>query len=107
MALLTLNDDNFQTDVLQSDVPVLVDFYAEWCGPCKQLAPVIEEIARSFGGRIKVGKVDVDQAQKTAMQYGIMGVPTVMIFKGGKAVDQIVGRVPKETLEDKINRALG
>lgn len=108
MANLTeWNDDNFETEVLGSAQPVLVDFSAEWCGPCKKLAPVIEELASEYSAHVKVGTVDVDQAQKTAMKYGVMGVPTVMMFKNGEAVDRTVGNVPKAKIEQMISKALG
>lgn len=100
------NDDNFDNEVISSDRPVLVDFSAEWCGPCKQLAPVIEELAEKYAEQVKVGKVDVDQAQKVAMKYGIMGVPTVMLFKDGEAIDRIVGNQP-EKIEGMIGKVLG
>lgn len=100
------NDDNFESEVLGSSQPVLVDFSAEWCGPCKRLAPVIEELAGEYEGRVRVGKVDVDHAQKTAMKYGVMGVPTVMLFKGGQAVDRSVGAVAKSKLEQMLGKVL-
>lgn len=107
MALHNFNDDNFDQDVLQSDQPVLVDFSAAWCGPCKVIAPIIEELAEAYGDRVKIGKVDVDESQKTATKFGVMGVPTLIFFKAGQAVDQVVGVVSKQAIEDKLGRILG
>ena len=91
-------DSGFSTDVLKSNVPVLVDFWAEWCGPCKALAPKLEEVAQEYSGKIKVVKVDIDQNPETPAQYGVRGVPTLILFKGGQQVDQIVGNHPKENI---------
>ncbi len=104
MKPVTLTDDNFQTEVLGSEKPVLVDFWAEWCGPCKMIAPVVEELAKEYDGTLKVGKVDVDANQKVSMQFGIRSIPTLLIFKGGRVVDQVIGAVPKRALADKISR---
>ena len=106
MALLHFDDGNFDSEVLQSNLPVLVDFSATWCGPCKLLHPVIEELAAEYDGRVKIGELDVEQAQKVAMRYGVMGVPTVILFKGGKIVDQTVGNTPKKTLVQKLDKLL-
>lgn len=97
-----VNDTNFQAEVLTSDKPVLVDFWAIWCGPCKMIAPIVEELATEYSGKLKVTKMDVDANPRTAMQYGIRSIPTLMIFKGGQVVEQIIGAVPKRHLQDKL-----
>lgn len=106
MKPVEVTDTNFKTEVLESQTPVLVDFWAEWCGPCKMIAPVVEELAREYSGKLKVGKVDVDSNQQTPIQFGIRSIPTLLIFKNGKVVDQIVGAVPKRTLAEKIAKHL-
>ncbi len=95
-------DANFEKEVLKSSTPVLVDFWAVWCGPCKMIAPVVEEIAKEYDGRLKVGKVDVDSNPDVAMKFGIRSIPTLMVFKEGKVVEQIIGAVPKRNLLDKL-----
>jgi thioredoxin 1 len=106
MKPIEVTDANFKSEVLESTTPVIVDFWAEWCGPCKMIAPLMEQLATEYDGKLKVGKVDVDSNQQTSMQFGIRSIPTLLIFKNGKVVDQIVGVVPKHTLADKISKHL-
>ncbi len=102
MKPLSIDDANFENEVLKSEKPVLVDFWAVWCGPCKAIAPLVEELASEYEGKLKVGKVDVDANPRTAMQYGIRSIPTLLIFKGGKVVEQMVGALPKRQLIEKV-----
>ncbi len=104
--IVELNDSSFDSEVLKSEAPVLVDFWAPWCGPCRILAPVVEEIASSYTGRLKVGKLNVDDNQEISMQYGIRSIPTLILFKNGKALDQIIGAVPKSEIEKMVKKAL-
>jgi thioredoxin 1 len=104
--LLHVTDQNFAAEVLQSSLPVLVDFWATWCGPCRTISPVVEELAKEFTGRIKVTKINVDENPGTPSQYGVRGIPTLIVFKGGKVLDQIVGAVPKARLLAMIEKAL-
>lgn len=97
-----VNDATFQTEVINSDKPVLVDFWAIWCGPCKMISPIVDEIAKEYDGKLKVMKMDVDANPKTAMQFGIRSIPTLLIFKGGRVVEQIIGAVQKRHLLDKV-----
>ncbi len=99
-------DQSFDTDVVQADLPVLIDFWADWCGPCKAIAPTIEEIAGDYAGKVKVGKLNVDQNQNTAMQYGVRSIPTLLIMKNGEVVSQIVGAVPKENITKALDEIL-
>ena len=100
------NDSNFQQEVLNSELPVVVDFYADWCGPCKMIGPVIEQLAEAYAGKIKVGKVNVDENMELASQYRIMSIPAVMFFKDGKVQDQIIGALPKAQIEAKFQALL-
>ncbi len=100
------NDSNFQQEVLNSELPVVVDFYADWCGPCKMIGPVIEQLAETYAGKIKVGKVNVDENMELASQYRIMSIPAVMFFKNGQVQDQIIGAVPKAQIEAKFQALL-
>lgn len=102
MSEYIFDDVNFETEVLQSEQPVLVDFYADWCGPCKLQGPIIEEIATEIGDRCKVGKLNVDQAPKTAQMFDVMSIPTLIIFKDGKAVETLMGLHTKDMLVDKL-----
>ena len=99
-----VNDTNFKQEVLDSDIPALVDFWAEWCGPCHMVAPVVEEIAKEYKGKLKVCKANVDEAPNTASKYGIMSIPTLAIFKNGKVADKVVGALPKYELETTIKQ---
>ncbi|MGB6123646.1 MAG: thioredoxin [Bacteroidota bacterium] len=107
MKPIELNDTNFQQEVLNSDTPVLVDFWAVWCGPCRMVAPVVEEIAKEYNGKLKVGKLDVDNNPEVSMKFGIRSIPTLMVFKGGQVVEQIVGAMPKRNLMDKVTPHIG
>jgi thioredoxin len=103
---LAFNDSNFQDEVLNSEIPVLVDFYADWCGPCKMMSPVVDELSREYEGRLKVGKVNVDENTNVAQQYRVMSIPTILLIKNGQVVDQVVGAVPKAQLTGKIDSIL-
>ena len=104
--LIEFTDDNFDTEVLKSNLPVLVDFWAEWCGPCKMIGPIVEEIAGDYAGKVKVGKVNVDFNNQVAMQYGIRGIPALLVFKGGAVANQIVGAVPKNNITEILDEVI-
>lgn len=101
-----VKDDDFDTQVLQSDTPVLLDFWAEWCGPCKSIAPLLDDIARDYAGKLKVAKINTDENQKTPRAYGIRGIPTLMIFKGGKVEATQIGAVSKSQLTNLIDKTI-
>lgn len=103
---IDISDATFQSEVIESDVPVLVDFWADWCGPCKMVAPVVKDLAGEFDGKVKIAKMDVDTNPQTPMQYGVRSIPTLLIFKGGAPVDQVVGAVPKSVLKGRLEAAI-
>ncbi len=98
--------NNFEAEVLKSDIPVFVDFYADWCGPCKMMSPVIDKLSEEYAGRIKVGKVNVDENSDLAVQYGIMSIPNMVFFKNGEVVDRVVGAIPKPQMQAKFEKNL-
>ena len=104
--IINTTDANFDQDVAQSDVPVLVDFWAAWCGPCKAIAPILEEIADDYNGKVKIVKVDVDENPETASRFGIRSIPTLMVFKGGEKVDAVMGLQPKADLAALLDKHL-
>ena len=106
MKPITITDDNFETEVIKSNQPVLIDFWATWCGPCRMIAPIVEELAGEYDGKAKIGKLDVDENQGTSIRYGVRSIPTLLIFKDGKIKDTIIGAVPKSQIVQKLNSAL-
>lgn len=106
MNAIEFTDANFEQEVIKSDIPVLVDFWAVWCGPCKMIAPLVEELAVEYQGKVKVGKLDVDNNPDVSVKYGIRSIPTLFIFRDGKIVDQIIGAVPKHSLAQKLDAQL-
>ncbi len=101
-----VTEATFEEDVLKSELPVLIDFWAEWCAPCRMIAPLVDQLATKYAGKLRVGKVDADQNQGLLMQYGIMGIPTLMLFKDGEVAEQVIGFMPLPSLEPKIARHL-
>jgi thioredoxin 1 len=106
MGVLEVSDATFEQEVLKSELPVMVDFWAVWCGPCKAIAPIVDGVAVTYAGKLKVAKVNVDENGATPSRYGIRGIPALMFFKGGQIADQVVGFVPQDVIEEKIQRLL-
>jgi thioredoxin 1 len=104
--IIQIDEANFDSEVTKSDVPVMIDFWATWCGPCRMIAPHVEEASNIYSGKLKVGKIDVDNNHRIASQYSIMSIPAVMFFKNGEVVDQIIGAVPRKALFDRIDKIL-
>lgn len=106
MKPVEITDQNFETEVIKSDKPVLIDFWAVWCGPCKLIAPIVEELANEYDGKVKIGKLDVDSNQQTSIKYGVRSIPTLLLFKDGNLKDTIIGAVPKSKIVEKLNAVL-
>jgi len=103
---ITVTDANFEKEIIKSDIPVLVDFWAEWCMPCKMVTPILKEIAEEMEGKIKIARLDVDNSPQSAGQYGIRSIPSLLIFKSGSVVEQIIGALPKNTIQQKIDNVI-
>ena len=103
MGLIEITDDNFENEVIKSELPVLIDFWAVWCGPCKMIAPIVEELATEYNGKAKIGKLDVDSNQQTSIKFGVRSIPTLLLFKDGELKDTIIGAVPKTNIVEKLN----
>ena len=104
---INITDDTFENEVIQSETPVVVDFWATWCGPCKMIAPILEELAKEYDGKVKITKLDVDSNNQTAGKYNIMSIPSLLFFKNGEVVDQVVGAIPKSQLAQRIDKVVG
>lgn len=102
MALVTITDDNFEEEVIKSDKPVLIDFWATWCGPCRMIAPIVEEMAKEYDGKVKIGKLDVDSNQQSSIKYGVRSIPTLLLFNNGEIKETIIGAVPKAQIVQKL-----
>jgi thioredoxin 1 len=107
LGVMEVSDATFDQEVLRSEQPVLVDFWAQWCGPCKAISPIVDGVAAAYAGRLKVAKVNVDENGATPSRYGVRGIPALLFFKGGKVADQIVGYVPQDVIEEKVKRLIG
>jgi thioredoxin 1 len=105
-SVIHVNEGTFDAEILKSDTPALVDFWAPWCGPCRAIAPVLDEIAEEYKGKVKVAKINVDENRKLAGNHGVMSIPTMILFKNGKALDKLIGLVPKERLKELMDKAL-
>lgn len=106
MSLVHVTDKNFDSEVMKSELPVLVDFWAEWCGPCRMISPIIDQLADEYKGKLKVVKLNVDEAQELAMKYSVMSIPTLMVFKKGQVIDQVIGAMSKDQLTNRIKQSL-
>lgn len=106
MKPVEITDENFESEVIKSDKPVLIDFWAVWCGPCKLVAPIVDELAGEYEGRVKIGKLDVDSSQQTSIKFGVRSIPTLLLFKDGKLKDTIIGAVPKSKIVEKLNAVI-
>jgi thioredoxin 1 len=106
MKPINITDGNFEQEVIKSDKPVLIDFWAVWCGPCRMVAPIVEELAKEYDGKVKFGKLDVDENQQTTIKYGVRSIPTLLIFKNGKLLDTIIGAIPKSQIVHRLQSAI-
>ncbi len=106
MKPIMITDDNFEQEVTKSDKPVLIDFWAAWCGPCRMIAPIVEELAQEYDGKVKIGKLDVDENQQTAIKFGVRSIPTILIFKNGALKDTIIGAVPKAQIVQRLSSSM-
>jgi thioredoxin 1 len=104
--IMEVTDENFDSEIMNSDIPAMVDFWAAWCGPCRMVAPVVEELAKDYEGKIKIAKMDVDQNRQTPAKFGIRNIPTLLLFKGGELAQTIVGAQPKSSIEDELKKLL-